>query len=92
MEEKAVIDRIVDGRNAVLLVGDTEREVVLPVEQLPEDASEGTWLRVQIEGHMITAIAVDRDETETVQRRIAEKMMLLRRRGGRLTRKKDIED
>jgi hypothetical protein len=87
VEEKAVIDRIVDNRYAVLLVGDEEREVVLPVEQLPEDASEGTWLRVQIANNAITAITVDPDETETVRRRITEKMALLRMRGGRLKRK-----
>lgn len=79
--EKAVIDRIVDGKTAVILVGDNEREYHYPAGKLPEGAREGTWLRVQVAGDEIISLEVDREETETVRRRVQEKMDRLRQRG-----------
>ena len=79
--EKAVIDRIVDGRTAVILVGDDEREHHYPVDKLPADSREGTWLRVQVAGGQIVSLEVDQEETDIVRRRIQEKMDKLRQRG-----------
>ena len=79
--EKAVIDRIVDGRTAVILVGEDERQYHYPADRLPEGAKEGTWLRVQIESGAIVAMEVDQEETDAVHRRIQEKMDRLRARG-----------
>jgi hypothetical protein len=87
MQEKAVVDRIVDGEHAVLLVGEREQEMVVPVAQLPAEAGAGMWLRVEVEEGVVTEIVVDVEETEIVRRRIAGKMALLRGRGGRLRRK-----
>lgn len=43
----AVIDRF-EGENAVLLVGQDERQVVFPVDALPEGLNEGDYLRMNI--------------------------------------------
>jgi hypothetical protein len=43
-DDRAVVDRIVDGRTAVLLVGPDEVERIVAVEVLPEGAGEGTWV------------------------------------------------
>lgn len=42
----AVVDRIEDGRHAVLLVGPDEAELVVDAVLLPEGTGEGDWLRV----------------------------------------------
>lgn len=42
--DRAVVDRIVDDRTAVLLVGPDEVELLLAAEALPEGAGEGTWV------------------------------------------------
>ena len=89
MTEKAVIDRIVDGQYAVLLVGLEEREITLPANQVPKEAAPGTWLQVEVYDDVITHITVDLEETETTQRRIRGKMVLLRQRGGRLKQDSD---
>lgn len=81
--EKAVIDRIVDGETAVILVGEDEREYRYPAEQLPEGAREGCWLRVQIDGGEIAALELDQDETDVTRRRVQDKMDRLRARGRR---------
>ena len=46
-EMTAVIDRF-EGENAVLLVGDDERQVVFPAAALPEGLNEGDYLRMSI--------------------------------------------
>ena len=79
--EKAVIDRIVDGRTAVILVGEDERQFRYPADRLPGGAKEGTWLRVQVESGSVVAMEVDQEETDAVCRRIQEKMDKLRARG-----------
>ncbi len=46
-ETMAVIDRF-EGENAVLLVGDDERQVIFPTKELPEGLDEGDYLRMNI--------------------------------------------
>lgn len=47
VEIKAVVDRFEDG-NAVLLVGQDERQAVFPAASLPEGISEGDYIRMEI--------------------------------------------
>ncbi|MBU8905001.1 DUF3006 domain-containing protein [Desertibacillus haloalkaliphilus] len=77
--EKAVLDRIVDDSSAVLLVGNRQDEVILPVHQLPENAREGTWLLVRIEEGKLEDVRIDTTETLDNKKRIQEKMVRLRR-------------
>jgi hypothetical protein len=78
MIEKAVVDRFEEGQ-AVLLVGDQERKLVVPRKNLPRGVKEGHWLKVEIEeGRLINAL-IDEEETSKVKQRIAEKLERLRR-------------
>ncbi len=45
---KAVIDRF-EGDYAVVLFGDEEIKVGIPKKLLPDDAREGSWLKVSFE-------------------------------------------
>ncbi len=45
---KAVIDRI-EGNLAVVLVGDKEVKIDVPLEILPVEAREGSWLKITFE-------------------------------------------
>ncbi len=83
-ETKAVVDRIEEDTQAVLLVGEDEREFIVPVERLPEKAKAGTWLRVNLEGMELTILGVDQGEEEAARQRIEDKMARLRQRGSRL--------
>ena len=76
-----MIDRVEDGRLAVLLVGKQERERVVPIERLPQGSGPGTWLKVRFEGDVMVEAAIDEEETERVKRRVQEKLEALRRRG-----------
>jgi hypothetical protein len=45
-QDALVVDRIVDGRHAVLLIGPDEIELVIDVDLLPAGTVEGDWLRL----------------------------------------------
>ncbi len=84
MEEAAVIDRIEEGRLAVLLVGSDERELIVPIEDLPPEAKAGHWLRVRLEDDRLVHAQIDPQQTQAVAARIQDKMALLRQRGRQL--------
>lgn len=84
MEEQAVIDRVEEGRFAVLLVGEAQTERVVPLDELPAGVRAGTWLRVRFESDRLVDAQIDADATRQASARIAVKMQRLRQRGRRL--------
>ena len=78
MIEKAVIDRFEEDI-AVLLVGEKERQVVVPRKSLPRGVKEGHWLKINIEEESLVSAAIDEEETARTKQRIAEKLERLRR-------------
>lgn len=82
--ERAVVDRVVDGRSAVLLLGAEAAERVVPVERLPAGAREGSWLRVRFSGDELAEAELDPRATDRAKKRVAGKVEELRRRGRRL--------
>ncbi len=71
----AVIDRIEDGRMAVLLIGeDGKTQVDVPVSLLPEDARAGDHLRI--------TITVDRSTRKAAEDRIKKLQDELRAQSG----------
>jgi hypothetical protein len=76
--EKAVIDRF-EGEKAVLLVGETQTSLVVDRSVLPEEANEGTWLRVEIEDGVVASVEVDESQTRKMSETIADKLARLRR-------------
>ena len=81
MRHKAVVDRIVDGVHAVLLVGEEEAERVVAVDALPQGVAEGTWLWVRFHGDQLVEAEIDHQETQATRARIKAKLELLSRRG-----------
>ena len=85
---RAVIDRIVDGTTAVLLVGPDETELLLPADELPETATEGVWVTLDPDSDPPAVLAVDTELTEQRTKKIDDQMQRIRRRqaGGRFPR------
>lgn len=80
MIENAVIDRF-EGELAVLLVGQNARILPVPRRQLPEQAREGDWLKVDLNGDDLTSVTIDEEATARARQRIAEKLSMLRKGG-----------
>jgi hypothetical protein len=87
-EDRAVVDRVVDGRTAVLLVGPEETEAHVDVGLLPEDVTDGTWVVVDPTASPIEVLGVDRELTRRRADDISARLERVRqrRRGGRFGR------
>ena len=66
MECKAVIDRF-EGSKAVLLVGEAEKEIVWPQDQLPENAQEGDVLQLAFEIDLAATAAAKAEAQKLLQ-------------------------
>lgn len=81
MEDRAVVDRIVEDSQAVLLLGETARELLVPVSALPAGTQPGMWLKVEFDGEQLISATIDEEYTQQVLERVKEKLSLLRKRG-----------
>ncbi|GAA0348570.1 DUF3006 domain-containing protein [Bacillus horti] len=81
MKKSGVIDRIVDQRLAVLLV-DEQEELIVPIEELPSDVFEGSWLIVTFDGEKRIHVEKDMKKTVESKQRIATKLEQLREKKG----------
>jgi len=73
--DAAVVDRIEDGRHAVLLVGAAEVELVVDIALLPDGTVEGDWLRL--------SLTADAELTESRRSALTHRLERIRRtRGG----------
>jgi hypothetical protein len=76
--EHAVIDRF-EGKIAVLLIDDEERQVDVPTDQLPVGVREGHHLQIELEGNRVIQVQVDEEAAERARKRIDDKLNRLRR-------------
>lgn len=85
-QDRAVLDRIVDGRIAVLLIGSAGDPLHLPAAHLPAGVQEGDWLVLDLAA-LVTG--VDRELTERRRGDLETRMQRLRteRSGGRFARR-----
>jgi hypothetical protein len=86
--DRAVVDRIVDGATAVLLVGPDEWAAHVDAGVLPGGASDGTWLVVDPTTSPVDVLGVDEELTRRRADDISVRMrrMRERRQGGRFER------
>ncbi|MCL5257111.1 MAG: DUF3006 domain-containing protein [Chloroflexi bacterium] len=75
---RLVIDRIEDGRLAVLFDDQGRQRMNVPVESLPPGSTEGDWLVVTPTESGALVIEMDRGETEARRKRIRAKLDRLR--------------
>ncbi len=77
--QKAVVDRFVDGKYAVLLIGDKEEELNVSIKELPEGTLEGTWLKVEVADEQLLSAVLDHDKNSVVKKGIQDKMAILKK-------------
>jgi hypothetical protein len=75
---KGVIEQIIPHKQAVLLLGEDEEEVVIPCSMLPRGAKEGDWVKVERLEGAITRVEMDPEETAKTKARISAKLESLR--------------
>lgn len=86
---RAVLERWEEGSEetlyAVLLVGDDEKEVIMPAHRLPSGTQEGTWLALEMEGERVVSLALDPGTTAARRATVQAKRSMLKRRGRKLS-------
>ena len=75
---KAVIDRF-EGKFAILILGEDEQRLNVPIDRLPQGSREGTWLQIELKNGELVSVVMDDEETVNVKSRIEEKLARLRR-------------
>ncbi|GKV67282.1 MULTISPECIES: DUF3006 domain-containing protein [unclassified Sporosarcina] len=82
MERREIgyIDRMEDGRFAVLLVEDTGEEFIADVTALPEGAKEGVYVTITLVDDKITELVINRQETEVMEKKIEEQLKKVKSR------------
>ncbi len=81
--QSAVVDRIVDGSTAVLLIGQKQTQFLCSVEELPVGVKDGQWLMVKIADGRLLEAQIDLEKTQEMKERIGAKLNLLRKRNPR---------
>lgn len=72
-----MVDRF-EGSQAVLLLDDGKRQLVVPRSELPDGTRAGAWLQVDVKSNRLVSASLDPAETERAKKRIAEKLSRLR--------------
>jgi len=85
-EVSAVVDRIEDGRIAVLSLGDGKQMLDLPLSRLPEGTTDGDHLRLTFDGEpseqTLTRAVKDRQSRADAEERVRKLQERLSRAGG----------
>ncbi|TWT04332.1 DUF3006 domain-containing protein [Planococcus sp. CPCC 101016] len=76
---KGILDRIEDGRHAVILVEAEGIELVLPANRLPEGSQINSWFTIDAENGQL-ALSLDQKTTSSKSEQAEELMMRLRRK------------
>ena len=71
---KGVLDRIVEGKHAVVLVEELGKEYIIDVDRLPDGSKEGVWYDLKIVNNEIIEMKID-DETEAVMEKKISSIM-----------------
>lgn len=79
MKTHAVVDRI-EGENSILLVGDEQDRLVIPLKNLPAGTTIGSWLQVDVADDRVLSVTLDLNAEEAAKKRISEKLGKLRRK------------
>lgn len=85
---RGTLDRIEDGRLAVILLEEQRQEIILPIRYLPEGSRVNSWFEIVMDGEEIVSIALDEETAEAKENEAQELMQKLksRRRGSRFKR------
>ncbi|WP_160058370.1 DUF3006 domain-containing protein [Alkalicoccus saliphilus] len=79
-EVVGVIDRIVDRQTAVILIEEEGKQLDVSLQQLPMQATSGSWLRITLQEEEIVSLEIDTTLTKQMEARIHDKAQRLRAR------------
>lgn len=79
---RGMLDRIEDGSNAVILLEESGREIIVPISRLPEGSRVHSWFAITMNEGEIEAIEVDDNLAKAKAARAHNLMQRLRSKSG----------
>ena len=79
---RGTLNRIEDGRFAVILLEEEQKEIVFPAAHLPEGSQVNSWFEIVLDGEDIISISLDEDSRKAKETEARSLMRKLRRKNG----------
>ncbi|MDV2581992.1 DUF3006 domain-containing protein [Alkalibacillus haloalkaliphilus] len=76
---QGVLDEIVDGQTAVILIETTKQTFHLPISQLPEGSQEGIWYDISVESDQVLKLTINKEKTKEQEEAISNRLNRLRK-------------
>ncbi|WP_188208143.1 DUF3006 family protein [Alkalibacillus aidingensis] len=75
---QGVLDRIVDGQKATILIESLKKEVTLNLDELPKGSQEGTWFDIALEGDQVRELVINQIKTDEQKQSTTNRLNRLR--------------
>jgi len=78
MRMQGFLDRVEDGEQAVILIDDIQKALVIPIVELPKGSKEGTYFNIEEKSGQFRVLSIDKRATEREEKKSAMMMEKLR--------------
>lgn len=75
---KGILDRIEDGDQAVILVEEIQKALIIPLSELPKGSKEGTYFNLNEKGGQFYILSIDDETTKKEAQKSMDLMEKLR--------------
>lgn len=75
---QGILDRIEDGDQAVILIEEIQKALVIPMCELPKGSKEGTYFNVEEKGGQYHVLSINKEATEKEAQKSIDLMEKLR--------------
>lgn len=72
------LDRVEDGEQAVILIDDIQKALVIPMAELPKGSKEGTYFNIKEKSGQYRVLSIDKRATEREEKKSTIMMEKLR--------------
>lgn len=76
------LDRIEDNDKAVILIEETKEELIVSIEDLPENSKENTWLKLEKNESSYNIIGIAEDKTKNEEESTSSLLNQLKKKKG----------
>ena len=85
---KGVLDRFEDQDQAVILIEEVQKALVIPKDELPKGSKQGTWFLIEEKNEQYNILSIDHETTKKQQEKSDRLMEKLREKssGSKLKR------
>src|SRR5690625_6510321 len=69
---RGFLDRVEDGEQAVILIDDIQKALVIPMAELPKGSKEGTYFNIEEKSGQFRVLSIDKRATEREAKKRSE--------------------